>query len=288
MDCSVWDGKHHTPGIIFRAGGYSYMSLDCVRLMSLAPSIPLVQACDTIKNGAIRIQTPFFYPDGSSIDLFLDDQPGNLIDPEDTYTLSDLGQTASYLLNQQITYTERRKQILEDICRTLSVGASEGVLRVFIEKASFAESISDAINRLGQACVRASDLEFIQRSNSGVSLKDEVSGMLTTLGIPRKVTPKLRGRYGKLVRLDFEIYGKHKNSLLQTLNARTKVAFHTASNEAFTKWHDLDDFRSSRLFFTVIRLSEHVRDEDLNRLHEYSEIIYYPEDRKKLLALQDK
>jgi hypothetical protein len=191
------------------------MNLDCALVQSLAPSMHLVQACDIIKNGAVRIQTPFLYPDGSSIDLFLDADPENLIDRHDAYTLSDLGQTSNYLSTQQITYTDRRKQLLEDICRTLNVNTSEGVLQIFLDKRSIAASISDAITRLGQACVRAADLEFIQRSNSGRLLRDEVAQTFAEFHIEYKPNPKVIGRYGRPIKLDFEVFGRTRSSLLR-------------------------------------------------------------------------
>src|SRR5580658_6820157 len=95
------------------------MALACDNLKEYATQLSLVTACDVIKSGLLRLSTPFRYPDGSQIDLFL----GPTGEVFDRYRISDLGQTAAYLLDLQLKpwATQKRKLIVEDVCRALAV-----------------------------------------------------------------------------------------------------------------------------------------------------------------------
>jgi hypothetical protein len=127
---------------------------------------------------------------------------------------------------------------------------------------------------------------IIQRTNPGRLLRDEVAQAFAEFHVDYKQNPKIIGRYERPVKIDFEVFGRTKNSLLQTLNVRTKNAIHSASTEVFSKWHDLQGLRTSKSFFTVLPSSSDIfREDDLNRLREYSDIIYFPEGRERFRDL---
>ena len=58
----------------------------------------LVEDYDTVRDGSFRLATPFRYPDGSHIDVFLKDG-GTVFDG---FELSDKGQTVAYLLDLHV------------------------------------------------------------------------------------------------------------------------------------------------------------------------------------------
>jgi hypothetical protein len=101
------------------------MRLDCKTLYdTIEHSISLVRGGDTVRHGALRMETRFVYPNGSSVDVFLEQRPDLL----GSYVLSDFGQTALYLHDAQVNLssTERRRQILGDICSELGVSFGNG------------------------------------------------------------------------------------------------------------------------------------------------------------------
>ena len=136
------------------------MILDCAKIKEMVQGISLVRHCDTIRNGMVRMATPFRYPDGSLVDLFLGQNPSLF----EGLKLTDLGQTTAYLLDLHVKpwATQKRKQRVADICNSLAVSREGGELVVYLpnEKAS---DIAEAMVRLGQACIRMSDLAFTQR-----------------------------------------------------------------------------------------------------------------------------
>ena len=115
----------------------------------------LVEAYDTVRDGSFRLATPFRYPDGSHIDVFLEDGGADF----DGFELSDKGQTVAYLLDLHVKpwTSQERKQTVADTCTTLGVEQEGGVFCIRLPTGEL-NDLPDAIRRLGQACVRISDL----------------------------------------------------------------------------------------------------------------------------------
>lgn len=111
----------------------------------------LVEDYDTVRDGSFRLATPFRYPDGSHIDVFLKAGGTGF----DGFELSDKGQTVAYLLDLHVNpwSSQRCKQGVSDICTTLGVEQEGGVFRIRLSTGKM-NDLPDAILRLGQACVR--------------------------------------------------------------------------------------------------------------------------------------
>ena len=94
--------------------------IDCGYLANVVRDFSLISDCDIVNDGSIRMSTPFQYPDGSRIDIFVklsEDLLGT------DATLSDKGQTTAYLLDLHVKpwTTKKRKQMVDDICASLGV-----------------------------------------------------------------------------------------------------------------------------------------------------------------------
>jgi hypothetical protein len=107
------------------------------------------------KGEYVRIHTPFLYPDGDYINLFL--KPD-----QDSLTISDLGETTRWLRMQTITprRTAKQKQMIQDICLTHGVEFFKGMLEV---RCQANDSLAAAVTRLGQAALRVSDIVQCQQ-----------------------------------------------------------------------------------------------------------------------------
>ena len=79
-------------------------------------------------NGYTRIRTPYLYPDGDIIDLFLK-QAG------DSSTVTDLGETLRWLRMQSIAQrrSPRQNQLIEDVCMNHGVEFFRGMLMVRVK-----------------------------------------------------------------------------------------------------------------------------------------------------------
>lgn len=108
--------------------------------------------CTTAPEGNIRVRTPYIYPDGEILDLFV-------LERSDRYKLTDFGETVAWLrMRSGITkLSPKRLGQIHDICQTHGVAFSRGQL----ELSELAESdLPKALVQLAGAAARVSDLWF--------------------------------------------------------------------------------------------------------------------------------
>jgi Domain of unknown function DUF1828 len=256
------------------------MDINCEQLRDIVSGFSLVHQCDVVKNGMLRISTPFNYPNGSQIDLFLYSSGGLF----NGYILSDYGMTADYLLDMQIKFwaTKKRKLLIEDICEALKVEHHSGVLQVSLQ--DDLSDLSMSIVRLAQACIRVTDLSFTQRLQISGTFQEDVEEFIATAELPYESDVELVGSYGKVVRVNFRVIGKTVTSLVQTLSFSTIPNAHIAANEVFRKWWDLRPHHNSHQFLTLYdaQNSTAIKEEDIERIGEFSTILTFPDQQEEI------
>jgi len=248
--------------------------ISCNNIPDGLKNISVITQCDAIANGALRLQTLFQYPDGSSIDTFLDCND-DLIHP---YKLSDYGQTATYLLDIPINPwgTSKRKKAISEICQRLNVLAGEGELYIRLSKEDLSTA-GHAIVRLCQACIRVSDLSMTKRFRSVSSFRDDVEEFISQNDFQFISDEEAAGRFGNVVRIDFSVAGRSTKNFIQTLSTSHPSAAHQVANEVFTKWYDLEAHRGNYGFVSLYNSdSVAFRDEDLRRLETISTVLGFP------------
>lgn len=101
-------------------------------------------------NRFIKVQTPYLYPDGDIVDIFVKSNDSGLI-------LTDLGETIAWLSSQSISHSlsERKNQLIEDLIFMYQVERYKGML---IKRCNNSENLSSAIVDLCQAIIRVSDI----------------------------------------------------------------------------------------------------------------------------------
>ncbi len=240
----------------------------------------LVRAIDPTKKGAFRLETAFLYPDGGSVDVFLiEDAP-----PQAALKLSDLGQTTSWLLDMQVKawLSKKRQLFVEDALRNYGVVQSGGAFELPLESI---DSLVDGIVRLGQACVRVSDLIYTRRCALQTGLDEELEEFLSNVGMPFDANVELVGRRGTSVRVDFVVIGARAQSAILGLASGSTSQAHVAANEIFRRWYDLDTPDRTEQRVTVFDDRYDVyRNDDLVRLRDLSDVVALS-DRQSLQAL---
>ena len=257
------------------------MPLTCESLKPFT-ALQLVEDCDEIKGGVLRLSTPFRYPDGSNIDLFMGID-SHLHAP---IKLTDLAHTTAYLLDVQIKpwATQKRKHIVDDVCKLLGIDREGGELVVRLTQEELNDgNLPGAMVRLAQACIRIADLSFTQRLRAPVNFKDDVEEFITGEGVAVESAITLLGKYGKEVPLDFRTRGRKIESLLLTLSTANAAAAHGLANEVFRKWHDLEPHKASHQFLTIYDSTNDVfRDDDLARISEQSTLLAFPAQQEAI------
>lgn len=230
----------------------------------------IARAVDNLPSGLVRIETDLMYPDGSCVDVFLDEQSCLL--PEDRLLLTDAGQTTAWLLNIPMKpwLSAKRKGFLEDVLRVLEVHQDGGQLEY---RVASVETLGCGVLRLAQACVRVADLMFTKRAGLEVAFTDEVEEVIAATDLPYEPGVELPGKYDKRVRLDFLVHGPRKSSGVLALSSANRSTAHTSANEYFRRWHDLASPTDiQRLTVWDDRYNVY-RDDDLSALSEASVVI---------------
>jgi len=242
--------------------------IDDTQLRDLLGSSRLIRGIDRLPRGHIRLETAFLYPDGSSVDLFVRAQEPSLFP---AITLSDLGQTLTWLLDLQIQphRSKRRQQLLADALELFDVHLVGGALEATIAPPS---QLLDGVIRLGQACVRVADLFYTRRANLQATFKEEVEELLAEVDFEYETERELEGLSGRTVKVDFLVKGKRRDSALLTLSCANTSQAHVAANEIFRKWYDLSDRSEQRITIFDDRFDTYRRD-DLERIQEKSDLV---------------
>lgn len=259
------------------------MKLTNEQIQTAISGFSLVKGWDVIRNDMVRLATPFQYPNGAGIDVFLGSKPELF----DQWLLTDLGQTTGWLLdlNLKLWTTEKRKQLVADICQGLEVSQEGGQFQLILGDL---KQLPDAMVRLSQACLRVADLAFTQRLRVASAFNEDFEEFLDLADAIYDPGFSLQGQFGKIVKVDYKVKGRRSETLVQTLSTPSSVASHTMSTDAFCKWSDLQPHRGHYQFVTIYDSSnDSFRDDDLKRLSSLSLLMGYPaqeEDIKATLA----
>lgn len=234
--------------------------------------ISLIKSCDIVRKGVVRVATPFSYPDGSKIDLFIEENLHGL-------KLSDMGQTVANLLDLHVKpwSSKKRIQAVTDICRSLDVELEGSELFTHVDSLD-PNAISMAMVRLAQACIRVSDLALTQRFRLQSAYKDDIEEFVASIELPFDSMCKLPGPNGSEIEVDFQVQGKSVTSLILTLSTQNANAAHPLCNEIFRKWYDLKKLHQSEFqFVTAYDSNTNIfKAEDLQRIEDYSTLIAFP------------
>jgi len=184
-------------------------------------------------NQYTRIRTPFAYPDGDLIDLFLDDTNGSVV-------LTDLGETFRWLSSQAVSERRSKKQLeaISDIVLASGVEQFRGMLQIAIRNQS---EFANAVASLSQAALRVADLWFTFQGRGPDVVVEEVADFLKAKKVLFERSPILRGRSGNSWRLDFFTKTARRHALVKVLFTGNKAAARRMAEHVVAQWVDLQD-----------------------------------------------
>jgi hypothetical protein len=179
-----------------------------------------------------RVRTPYLYPDGDNIDLFVKTQ-GEVI------TVSDLGETLRWLRSQSLSPRRSAKQdaLIADVCLTHGVELYKGML---LARCRPGDSLAAVTLRVAQAALRLSDLWFTFRTRAVETVTDEVADFLTERDFQFERGPKLVGHSGRSWTVDFHVRVPERSSLVYLLSTGSRAAARSVSEHVLAAWYDLN------------------------------------------------
>ncbi|MGK2953290.1 MAG: DUF1828 domain-containing protein [Thiobacillus sp.] len=179
-----------------------------------------------------RIRTPYLYPDGDNIDLFLKTAG-------DVVTVTDLGETSRWLRMQTLSTRRSPKQnaLIADACLTHGVEFFKGML---LARCRPGESLAAVTMRVAQAALRVSDLWFTFRTRAVESMGDEVADFLSERQFIFERAEKLAGRSGRVWTVDFHVRAPMRSALVYVLSTGSRSAARSVAEHVLAAWYDLN------------------------------------------------
>jgi len=176
-----------------------------------------------------KVRTPFLYPDGDVVDLFLRDEGVRVV-------VSDLGESLRWLRNQTLAMSRphRQNQLLEDIKLTNDVQLYKGML----VSRTAPEGLADAVMRVGQAAVRIGDLWFTVKNRAVQSVTDDVAAFLTEESFTFQRRAKAVGRSQRPWTVDF-LVAAATPSYVHVLSTESRASAQVSVKGTVAMWFDL-------------------------------------------------
>lgn len=221
----------------------------------------------------ILVDTPFDYPDGDPIQIFVIKEGNNIV-------LTDFGETLSYLTTNRfdVFSSKKREKTFNMILKGSGVKFKKGELRI-----ENPESITSGILKLIEACLRVSDLVFIQRVRVGAAFKEQVSDFLLENNISFKEDYFIEGSTGESYRVDFFLYVEPSSGLLQTLSSRTESYAKILITKTFTMWFDLKEKDGRYRYFSLIDDTKDVWESAMLKLLDRVSEVYFWSKKEEFL-----
>ncbi|ALB42397.1 MULTISPECIES: DUF1828 domain-containing protein [Nostocales] len=197
-------------------------------------------ACSPV-NEFVQISTPFILPDGSVIDLFLKEK-------EESYVLTDLGETFGWLYLQTAAYSLSKNQeiIIKDIVITHGIEQFNGMLITRLKKD---DNLADAVLRLSQAIIRVADTNTKLKVPTFEPITEEVTEFLNKKNLNVERNKKFRGMSGTDRTVDFCVYRPNGNTLINTLSTPLRRTARMRVDKVFTTWSEISDLKESNYNF---------------------------------------
>ena len=198
---------------------------------TLREGLPALFECEQMPGGAVRVWTPFLYPDGDVIDVFVE-QWG------EDYILTDYGDTLGWLRSQSFRdkLTDSQSALIDDVCLTLGVSFKQGQLVLRCVEAS---ALSEAVHRMGQAMIRVADIWFTFQLRAPKTIGAEVDDWLRKQRFDFEKSKQYEGPSGRVWKVDYEIMANARQSLVFLLSTSDSAWAKRQSERVFTACSDL-------------------------------------------------
>jgi|SRR5690625_1071729 len=234
-----------------------------------------------IEGDYLRINTPFYYPDGDLIELFIQKNGENII-------LSDLSETYRFLNTYaiDISNSHKRTEILDSVTNNYNIRLNNGTLYAIVKNPKM---LLQAIMNLSQAVIRVTDIIYTIRRGATDSFKEEVSDMLEVNNVNFEVdypvkTPVTESNYT----FDFAIETANKIRLMN-LATTSRPDIKPSIDKLIKTWFDiqnhlLEEYPIENRITLLNDVSYEWKENDYLLLKELSEVYKWTE-REKLVSL---
>jgi hypothetical protein len=235
-------------------------------------NLPKEFECEKLDEKTWLVTTPFEYPDGDLIQLYI-------IKMDNLFEVTDLAETLRFFetLDFDLLSSKRRRKLFEDILRSYKIEFFKGELKVKVKT----EELLKAILDLSQAIFRVSDLYFLQRIGVTTTFKEEVEEVLKEANLNYEIDYSIFGKSGKEYKVDFYI-DVEKPNLLEAISTYSKMYAERLIDRVVRMWYDIKRLDGRFEYVTIVDDRSDVWKkehfdllEDLSKVYVWSEVEDY-------------
>lgn len=220
----------------------------------------------------VQVRTPFLYPDGRIIDLYIRTD-------NDRWTATDLGETHRWL--DAHSWSDKRtagqQELVRQVCATLGLDEFRGALVTKVDDPAHA---AEAVTRLAQGAMRVADLWLTFRAKVIETVRDQVAEYLDHRKIAYERQIVREGKSKTQWKIDFETRLSKKTSWIQVLTTGSRGAAAQIRDHTVAAWVDLGGENGTELISLFDDSLNIWREEDVRQLEAVSTVAFWsnPED----------
>lgn len=242
--------------------------MNCSELTEIVRTAPLAGFRCSQDEEFLRLDTPFRYPDGGAVELFVEPLSGSL-------RVSDFGEAFRFLEKGGLEplRSPGRRRSIEFAIKMAGATLHEGVIEIVI---SDYKDLMPAIIRLGQAMTRVADLSLLVKGSLINTFSDAVEDYLKvyTDGVEIKRGAMVRG---SATSHQVDIWTKSKKgvAVVESLSAITRTGANAQTAFTIQKFADISAIGpGAPNRFTVLDDSGDVWSDSLRmQLAQFSDVI---------------
>ncbi len=207
--------------------------------------------CSPAPREGIRVRTPFLYPDGDVIEVFVVERAGKT-------EVTDFGEALGWLRMQTPggNLSEKQKRLVEDVCLTLGVERFHGQLVRRVQ----GDELPAVVLQVAQAALRVADIWFTMRTRAVESIADEVADWLTERGIRFERSVSYVGRSGRKWKVDYQTRVAERTSLVFLLATGSRAAARQIVEHVVAGLYDLSHLKAVQTGLWFVSLFDDTQD----------------------------
>lgn len=212
--------------------------MKCTELIkTISESIPGLFICES-NDRYTALSTPFLYPDGDIIEIFIFKSSDN------SFILTDMGETLRYLFDHHADpySSSKRREILVETLRYFNAEFTNGEIRKTVNDIS---ELTDSIFLFGQCINRLTDLVFTRKQVIKYPFRDEVRAFLNKHHLTFEENHTIIGASGDSRVFDFAVWTPNKSlNLIHLLSTRNPAGTSNIVNRTVASWVDIMNKKS--------------------------------------------
>lgn len=221
-------------------------------------------------NEFIKVETPYLYPDGDMVDVFIKYQDSGLI-------LTDLGETIAWLSSQSISnsLSDKKNQLIEKIIQMYKVERYKGML---VKKCDKSENLFSVIVDFCQAIIRVSDIYLTFSGRTTNFFYEDVADFLTKEDFEFQKNVKYIGTSERERIIDFEVILRNNRCFIKGLNYHNKTEANSRSDIINSCWSDIQYMKGSHISFISLindTPDKEIYPENINLLQSMSSVVLW-------------